>query len=67
MLITGRGWGGVAAGVAAGAIVGGAVASTAYPAPAYPYPYRTRLVHTQITRIADFERPQHGGTLSLGD
>ena len=25
---------------------------------------RTRLVHTQITRIADFERLQHDGTLS---
>src|ERR1700731_1138581 len=60
----GGGWGGVAAGVAAGAIVGGAVASTAYPAPAYPYPYPS---HTQITRIADFERLQHDGTLSLRD
>src|SRR6516165_621854 len=50
------------------------VPSSAVPLPVQPIRLRhtrtrtrTRLVHTQITRIADFERLQHDGTLSRRD
>ena len=48
------------------------VPSSAVPLPVRPIRprhtrTRTRLVHTQITRIADFERLQHDGTLSRRD
>jgi hypothetical protein len=35
--------------------------------PIRPRHTRTRIVHTQITRIADFERLQRDGTLSRRD